>query len=80
MAIQERIGCRPRTRRRSGSRELALMFTVPPVRDLSGRPAAYGMGLSRLALPNGVVIWGKDGARWGSADFVTFRGRLPRRA
>ncbi|MFL6078261.1 MAG: serine hydrolase domain-containing protein [Mycobacteriales bacterium] len=60
-------------------RELALMFTVPPVRDLSGRPAAYGMGLSRLALPNGLVIWGKDGARWGYTAAVAATRDLRRR-
>jgi D-alanyl-D-alanine carboxypeptidase len=41
------------------------MFTVPPVRDLGGAPAAYSVGLTAFTLPTGEVIWVKTGSRYG---------------
>ena len=37
------------------------------------------MGLSRLVLPNGVVVWGKNGARWGDTAAVGATRDLKRR-
>ncbi|MBV1856204.1 serine hydrolase domain-containing protein [Catellatospora tritici] len=43
------------------------LFTVPAVPDLAtGAPATYSAGLTKLVtFPNGQVIWGKSGARYG---------------
>jgi D-alanyl-D-alanine carboxypeptidase len=49
------------------------LFAVPDVPDYeTGEPASYSCGLQRLvALPDGRVIWGKSGARYGySAAFA----------
>jgi D-alanyl-D-alanine carboxypeptidase len=63
--------------------QLANMFTVPDVPyaggggncALGGGPAraCFSMGLTRTALPNGVTVWGKSGARPGysNAAFAT---------
>ncbi|GII79509.1 peptidase [Sphaerisporangium rufum] len=55
---------------------LAPMFTVPavPMYDPSGGcgagPAVYTSGMARMELPNGVVVYGKTGARYGYAAGV----------
>ncbi|WP_101790543.1 serine hydrolase domain-containing protein [Nonomuraea indica] len=46
--------------------QLEPMFTVPPVKTYgSDKPATYTSGMSRMVLPNGVVGYGKTGARYG---------------
>lgn len=49
--------------------QLEQMFTVPPkeVRMYGDakKEANYSMGLTRLDLPGGVVLWGKTGGRYG---------------
>ncbi|MFE1174857.1 serine hydrolase domain-containing protein [Streptomyces sp. NPDC058773] len=56
------------------SRELALMFTLPPdeVRMVDGSPARYAAGLQTVTV-NGITLWGKTGERYGyaSAMFAT---------
>jgi D-alanyl-D-alanine carboxypeptidase len=45
---------------------LEEMFTVPEVKDfVSGKDASLTAGLSRMALPDGTVAWGKTGSRHG---------------
>ncbi|MFJ6936381.1 hypothetical protein [Streptomyces sp. NPDC101132] len=42
------------------------MFTVPQVKDfVSRRPVQLTAGMSRLVLPDGTVVWGKSGGRFG---------------
>ncbi|MER7504702.1 serine hydrolase domain-containing protein [Nonomuraea pusilla] len=51
--------------------QLELMFTVPDVPTFgTGEPAAYTSGMSRAVLPGGLVVYGKTGARYGSAAGV----------
>ncbi|WP_156325700.1 serine hydrolase domain-containing protein [Nonomuraea sp. SBT364] len=48
--------------------QLELMFTVPPkeVRMYGdAKEATYSMGLTRVDLPGGIVLWGKTGGRYG---------------
>ncbi|MFG2976673.1 serine hydrolase domain-containing protein [Streptomyces sp. NPDC048331] len=46
--------------------QLEEMFTVPRVKDFTdGRNATMSAGLSRIALPDGTVVWGKSGSRYG---------------
>lgn len=60
--------------------QLAEMFTVPPV-DYTGEDgncvlgsqagkACFSMGLTRIALSNGVTVWGKTGGRPGYSTAV----------
>ncbi|MFC9426248.1 serine hydrolase domain-containing protein [Streptomyces sp. NPDC056987] len=45
------------------------MFTMVPTESwLPG--AAYGLGVSRLTLPSGTVVWGMGGALFGSWSYV----------
>ena len=59
--------------------ELKAMFTVPDVKYADGRNcnvgpyagrACFSVGLTRTALPNGVTVWGKTGARPGYTSGV----------
>ncbi|MEY2227352.1 beta-lactamase family protein [Streptomyces virginiae] len=46
--------------------QLEEMFTVPAVKDVEdGKRATMTAGLSRIALPDGTVVWGKSGGRYG---------------
>ncbi|WP_030718598.1 serine hydrolase domain-containing protein [Streptomyces sp. NRRL S-237] len=46
--------------------QLEEMFTVPAVKNFAdGKDATMTAGLSRLALPDGTVVWGKTGGRYG---------------
>ncbi|PWK67160.1 D-alanyl-D-alanine carboxypeptidase [Streptomyces sp. CG 926] len=46
--------------------QLEEMFTVPRVKSfVDGKDATMTAGLSRLALPDGTVVWGKSGSRYG---------------
>ncbi|WP_330298828.1 serine hydrolase domain-containing protein [Streptomyces sp. NBC_00503] len=46
--------------------QLEEMFTVPGVKDFdSGEDATLTAGMSRIALPDGTVAWGKTGSRYG---------------
>ncbi|TDE59520.1 class A beta-lactamase-related serine hydrolase [Nonomuraea mesophila] len=48
--------------------QLEHMFTVPQVPTYgTGEPALHTSGMSRLELPGGLVVYGKTGARYGSA-------------
>ncbi|MFC4587906.1 serine hydrolase domain-containing protein [Sphaerisporangium corydalis] len=50
---------------------LEAMFTVPKVTMYpGGEAAAYTSGLTKMELPSGIVIFGKTGARYGSAAGV----------
>ncbi|MEV7416721.1 serine hydrolase domain-containing protein [Streptomyces sp. NPDC089919] len=53
------------------ARQLAEMFTVPQVADfVSGKPAQLTAGLSRIVLPDGTVVWGKSGSRFGYSTAI----------
>ncbi|MEU0534126.1 serine hydrolase domain-containing protein [Amycolatopsis tolypomycina] len=41
------------------------LFAVPPVKDVSGKPASYGAGLQRYRLPGVGEVWGKSGGWYG---------------
>ncbi|MEU8044993.1 serine hydrolase domain-containing protein [Micromonospora echinofusca] len=45
--------------------QLAEMFTLPAVPDVSGSPARYSAGLTAFPLPGGEVLWIKTGSRFG---------------
>ncbi|SCG19374.1 D-alanyl-D-alanine carboxypeptidase [Micromonospora echinofusca] len=45
--------------------QLAEMFTLPAVPDVSGGPARYSAGLTAFPLPGGEVLWIKTGSRFG---------------
>ncbi|NBE99102.1 beta-lactamase family protein [Nonomuraea sp. KC401] len=51
--------------------QLEHMFTVPRVPTYgTGDPAMHTSGMSRLELPGGLVVYGKTGARYGSAAAI----------
>ncbi|MGW4064402.1 serine hydrolase domain-containing protein [Amycolatopsis sp. NPDC004747] len=41
------------------------LFAVPPVMDVSGKPASFGAGLQRFKLPGVGEVWGKSGGWYG---------------
>ncbi|MET8999622.1 serine hydrolase domain-containing protein [Amycolatopsis sp. NPDC004169] len=41
------------------------LFAVPPVPDVSGKPASFGAGLQRFKLPGVGEVWGKSGGWYG---------------
>ncbi|MFG2297235.1 serine hydrolase domain-containing protein [Streptomyces sp. NPDC048603] len=45
--------------------QLEEMFTVPQVRDISGKEATRSAGLELKRLPDGTEVWGKGGGRPG---------------
>ncbi|WP_432902136.1 serine hydrolase domain-containing protein [Micromonospora matsumotoense] len=45
--------------------QLNTMFTLPAVRDVSGGPARYSVGLTAFPLPDGETLWIKTGSRYG---------------
>ncbi|MFF4104840.1 serine hydrolase domain-containing protein [Streptomyces sp. NPDC001903] len=51
--------------------QLAEMFTVPAVRDFeSGEDAVQTAGMKRFALPDGTVVYGKTGSRYGYSTVI----------
>ncbi|WP_097328046.1 serine hydrolase domain-containing protein [Paractinoplanes atraurantiacus] len=50
--------------------QLGEMFTLPPVKDVSGGPATHSAGLEATTLPNGEVLWAKSGARYGYSSAI----------
>jgi D-alanyl-D-alanine carboxypeptidase len=60
--------------------QLDEMFTLPEVSDIGGGRALYSVGLTAFPLPNGEMLWGKSGARYGYSAAIaatrdgTFRG------
>ncbi|WP_433389107.1 serine hydrolase domain-containing protein [Micromonospora sp. KLBMP9576] len=45
--------------------QLAEMFTLPEVTDVSGGRALYSVGLTAFPLPGGELLWIKTGSRFG---------------
>ena len=50
--------------------QLDEMFTLPPVKDVTGGPATHSAGLEATTLPTGEVLWAKSGARYGYSTAI----------
>ncbi|MFE3628184.1 serine hydrolase domain-containing protein [Streptomyces goshikiensis] len=51
--------------------QLEEMFTVPAVKDFeSGEDASRTAGMQRFALPDGTVLYGKTGSRYGYSTLI----------